>query len=152
MSRTTLGHDRHAPRGGGHKLMFLEPNGGWRRRIVLHFPQRRKDRASFIKGGYLQRHSDLLTILSVVAIMVVVGFRDLLPGRKHPRTNASQDLRRAGFHDLALPWHHHRPQRLALSGLTRWPTVLLAPIRRARGWSTIISRVPLVPDVPDRSA
>jgi hypothetical protein len=26
-----------------------------------------------IRGGYVQRHSDLLAILSVVAIMVVVG-------------------------------------------------------------------------------
>ena len=26
-----------------------------------------------IKGGYVQRHSDLLTILSLVAIMFVVG-------------------------------------------------------------------------------
>jgi len=121
-------------RGGGHKLMFLELNGGWRRRIGLHLPQRRKDRASFIKGGYLQRHSDLLTILTVVAIMVVVGSGIYYPGESIHATmqapgSSPGRLPRSSW----LPWHHHRPQRLALSGLRGglwwcWP-----PIRRARG-------------------
>jgi hypothetical protein len=129
--------------------MFLELNGGWRRRIGLHLPQRRKDRASSIKGGYLQRHSDLLTILTVVAIMVVVGSGIYYPGESIHAT-----MQAPGSSPGRLPRSSCYLGTTTGHSVWRCQAYAVAcggvgPRSAARA---VHDHQQLVPDVPDRSA